>query len=88
MIRSYVKAIICKKDPTVKHEYSEILDLKIAEAIEKIQMEGGTIKHFVLIPCDMICRHCVFNVMYEDNGNFQSIDNLLRNEIFNFDQLK
>ncbi|WP_455789428.1 hypothetical protein [Amedibacillus sp. YH-ame10] len=64
------------------------MDLKIAEAIENVQIEGGLIKSASLIPSGGGGYVYTLFILYEDNGNFSKIDNLLRNLIFNFDELK
>ncbi|MEG0526315.1 MAG: hypothetical protein RR531_02255 [Longicatena sp.] len=87
MIRSFTKAIRLQDNASLKVEYSDLLDSKIAYAIEMIQNKGGSIVNSSLIPtADMIGYQ--FYVLYEDNGNYQAIDNCLRKEIFNFKKLK
>ena len=85
MVKSYTKMISLKKIPFVKNEYSEIVHLKIAEAIDAIQEQGGTIISSTLLPNGEVIY--LFYVLYEDNGNFEAIDQILRKKIFNFDKL-
>lgn len=82
MVRSYFR-LISIVEMVISPKANELIDTKIAEAIDGVQKLGGTIVNAHLSLAGITGTYQFF-LLYEDNDNYEIINDYLHNKVFCF----
>lgn len=82
MVRSFYY-VISTLEMVGSKKGNELIDNKIAEAIEGVQKKGATVINSYVALTDFTGGYQFF-LLYEDNNNYEMINEYLHNEVFNY----